>query len=45
MNDVTKEKLDELYREYGKLLIESEIIQANIRRIKEEIVNEMNKKK
>lgn len=34
--------IDELYKQYGQLMIELEIIQARINAVKEQIVKEIN---
>lgn len=35
--------MDELYKEYGKLCIEAEIIQAKINQVKQQIAEALNK--
>ncbi len=37
--------MDELYKQYGELLIQFEILQGKIQEIKIKIVNELNKPK
>lgn len=34
--------IDELYKQYGQLMIELEIIQAKINAVKQEIIKELN---
>jgi hypothetical protein len=36
--------MDELYRKYGELMIQAEIIQAKINQLKQQIAEELNKK-
>lgn len=36
--------IDELYKQYGQLMIELEIIQAKINAVKQEIIKELNGK-
>lgn len=36
--------MDTLYKEYGELMIQAEIIQAKINQVKEQIAIELNKK-
>jgi len=38
-----EDKIDNLYKKYGELMIQLEIVQSNLTRIKNEIVNELNK--
>jgi hypothetical protein len=35
--------LDELYKQYGQLLIQAEILQSKIQEVKAKIANELNK--
>jgi len=35
--------MDELYKQYGELMIQAEIIQAKIHALKQQIANELNK--
>lgn len=37
--------LDELYKQYGKLMVDLEIIQSKINQLKQSIANELNKPK
>lgn len=36
--------MEELYKQYGELMIQMEILQAKINQIKQQIANELNKK-
>ena len=38
-------ELKDLHEEYGKLMIQAEIIQSKIQQVKQQIANEMNKPK
>ncbi len=37
--------MNELYEQYGQLMIELEIVQAKIQAVKQQIVNELNRPK